>query len=165
MAEWHDATEEYLEAILEIEEEGVVPIRARLVERLGLSAPAVSEIFKELNRIRSAALTEQELALAKDAEIRSVPSNFETANNATNHYAIAYAYGFGLDYYSKLPARLAAITSASALAAARKHVLVDGMRVIAVGDRAKIEPKLRELNLGPIEHRDTDGNLIPEGKK
>ena len=48
MAEWHDATEEYLEAILEIEEEGVVPIRARLVERLGLSAPAVSETVNRL---------------------------------------------------------------------------------------------------------------------
>jgi DtxR family Mn-dependent transcriptional regulator len=39
----HDATEEYLENILELEEEGVLPMRARLVERLGLSAPAVSE--------------------------------------------------------------------------------------------------------------------------
>ena len=35
MAEMHDATEEYLETILELEEEGMVPIRARLVERLG----------------------------------------------------------------------------------------------------------------------------------
>jgi DtxR family Mn-dependent transcriptional regulator len=43
VAEMHDATEEYLETILEIEEEGVIPIRARLVERLGLSAAAVSE--------------------------------------------------------------------------------------------------------------------------
>jgi DtxR family transcriptional regulator, Mn-dependent transcriptional regulator len=43
MAEMHDATEEYLETILEIEEEGVTPIRARIVERLGLSAAAVSE--------------------------------------------------------------------------------------------------------------------------
>jgi DtxR family transcriptional regulator, Mn-dependent transcriptional regulator len=48
LAEWHDATEEYLEAILEIEEEGIVPIRARLVERLGLSAPAVSETVNRL---------------------------------------------------------------------------------------------------------------------
>ena len=48
MAEWHDATEEYLEAILEIEEEGVTPIRARLVERLKLSAPAVSETVNRL---------------------------------------------------------------------------------------------------------------------
>jgi hypothetical protein len=44
-------------------------------------------------------------------------------------------------------------------------VLVDGMRVIAVGDRAKIEPKLRALQLGTIEHRDTNGNLIAEEKK
>jgi DtxR family Mn-dependent transcriptional regulator len=48
VAEWHDTTEEYLEAILEIEEEGIVPIRARLVERLGLSAPAVSETVNRL---------------------------------------------------------------------------------------------------------------------
>jgi DtxR family Mn-dependent transcriptional regulator len=48
VAEWHDTTEEYLEAILEIEEEGTIPIRARLVERLGLSAPAVSETVGRL---------------------------------------------------------------------------------------------------------------------
>jgi DtxR family Mn-dependent transcriptional regulator len=48
MAEMHDATEEYLETILEIEEEGVTPIRARLVERLGFSAAAVSE---QVNRL------------------------------------------------------------------------------------------------------------------
>ena len=44
----HDATEAYLETILEIEEEGVTPIRARIVERLGLSAAAVSE---QVNRL------------------------------------------------------------------------------------------------------------------
>jgi DtxR family Mn-dependent transcriptional regulator len=48
MAELHDATEEYLETILEIEEEGIRPIRARLVERLGVSAPAVSETVNRL---------------------------------------------------------------------------------------------------------------------
>ena len=44
----HDTTEEYLETILSIEEEGVVPMRARLVERLGLSAAAVSETVGRL---------------------------------------------------------------------------------------------------------------------
>lgn len=43
MAELHDPTEQYLENILELEEEGITPLRARLVERLDLSAPAVSE--------------------------------------------------------------------------------------------------------------------------
>jgi DtxR family Mn-dependent transcriptional regulator len=42
--------EQYLETILELEESGIVPMRARLVERLGISAPAVSETVKRLER-------------------------------------------------------------------------------------------------------------------
>jgi DtxR family Mn-dependent transcriptional regulator len=49
VAELHDTTEEYLETILAIEEEGVPPLRARLVERLGLSAAAVSETVSRLS--------------------------------------------------------------------------------------------------------------------
>jgi len=51
----HDATEEYLETILEIEEEGITPIRARIVERLGFSAAAVSE---QVNRLVDQGYTE-----------------------------------------------------------------------------------------------------------
>jgi DtxR family Mn-dependent transcriptional regulator len=72
VAEWHDTTEEYLEAILEIEEEGITPIRARLVERLGLSAPAVSETvnrlvdhgYAELMDDRSLRLTDEGRSIA-----------------------------------------------------------------------------------------------------
>ena len=72
MAEMHDATEEYLEAILEIEEEGTVPMRARLVERLGPSAAAVSEQvgrlvdhgYTELLADRSLRLTDKGRTLA-----------------------------------------------------------------------------------------------------
>lgn len=48
MAEWHDTTEEYLEAIFSLEEEGIRPMRARIVEILGLSAAAVSETVARL---------------------------------------------------------------------------------------------------------------------
>ena len=57
MAELHDTTEEYLESILAIEEEGVVPIRARLVERLGLSAAAVSETVGRLSDTATSSCT------------------------------------------------------------------------------------------------------------
>src|SRR3954447_26048509 len=46
----HPAVEQYLETILELEESGVVPMRARLVDRLGVSAPAVSETVRRLER-------------------------------------------------------------------------------------------------------------------
>jgi hypothetical protein len=34
--------------------------------------------------------------------------------------------------------------------------------VIAVGDRAKIEPELRKLNLGPVEIRTPDGKVAAQ---
>ena len=46
----HPAVDQYLETILELEELGITPMRARLVERLGVSAPAVSETVKRLER-------------------------------------------------------------------------------------------------------------------
>ena len=46
----HPAVEEYLETIYELAESGIPPMRARLVERLGVSAPAVSETVRRLER-------------------------------------------------------------------------------------------------------------------
>ena len=45
---FHPPVEEYLEAIYELEEEGVPVIRARLAERLGHAAPTVTENVKRL---------------------------------------------------------------------------------------------------------------------
>ena len=72
MADHHDTTEEYLENILEIEEEGTRVMRARLVERLGFSAAAVSETcgrladqgFVELADDRTLSLTAKGRELA-----------------------------------------------------------------------------------------------------
>ena len=50
MAGHHPPVEEYLELVLELEESGIPPMRARLVERLGVSAPAVSETVGRLER-------------------------------------------------------------------------------------------------------------------
>lgn len=50
MADYHPAVEEYLETILELEESGVPAMRARLVDRLGVSAPAVSQTVGRLER-------------------------------------------------------------------------------------------------------------------
>jgi len=46
----HPPLEEYLEAIHELEEEGSQVIQARLVERLGHSAPTVSEMVRRLRQ-------------------------------------------------------------------------------------------------------------------
>lgn len=45
-----DTPQMYLRTILELEEEGVVPIRARIAERLGQSGPTVSQTAARMER-------------------------------------------------------------------------------------------------------------------
>ena len=77
-------------------------------------APAVTEIFKEVRRMRETPLTPEELALAKDSLVRSLPAQFETSSSVTASTANIYIYDLGLDYYTKLPARLSAVTADAA---------------------------------------------------
>ncbi len=50
MSELIDTTEMYLRTIYELEEEGVVPLRARIAERLGQSGPTVSQTVARMER-------------------------------------------------------------------------------------------------------------------
>jgi DtxR family Mn-dependent transcriptional regulator len=71
-AEYHPPVEEYLETMLGLAEEGVPVIQARIAERLGRSAPSVSEMLDRLiddgyvtREGRRLSLTESGRALAE----------------------------------------------------------------------------------------------------
>jgi zinc protease len=69
---------------------------------------------------------------------------------------------FGLDdrYYDRYAARIRGVTAAQVVDAARR--LIEPGRVIwvVVGDRAKVEAGLRELDLGPVTVVDPDGKPV-----
>lgn len=50
MSDLIDTTEMYLRTIFELEEEGIVPLRARIAERLGHSGPTVSQTVARMER-------------------------------------------------------------------------------------------------------------------
>ncbi|CAN5870509.1 metal-dependent transcriptional regulator [soil metagenome] len=50
MTDLIDTTEMYLKSIFELEEDGVVPMRARIAERLGHSGPTVSQTVARMER-------------------------------------------------------------------------------------------------------------------
>ena len=63
---FHPPLEEYLEAIHELDEEGSTPIiQARLAERVGHSAPAVSEMVGRLKRDGYVTVTSRAVALTE----------------------------------------------------------------------------------------------------
>ena len=50
VADLIDTTEMYLKTILELEEDGVTPLRACIVDRLGHSGPTVSQTVARMER-------------------------------------------------------------------------------------------------------------------
>jgi len=60
---YHPPLEEYLEAIHELEEEGTTVIQARLAERVGHSAPSVSEMVRRLRSEGYVAVNGRQLGL------------------------------------------------------------------------------------------------------
>jgi len=70
--------------------------------------------------------------------------------------ASLWIYGLPSDYYETLPARIEAVTSEQAAKAAADHIHPEQMLTVVVGDKAKIESGMKELNLGPIEEWTSD---------
>jgi zinc protease len=128
--------------------------------RTNVTGPAVAEIIKELSRMQSTPISQAELDLGRDALVRSLPGAFETTQSTVGTISGTYVYDLGLDYYTKYPAQIGAVTIASVQDVAKRYLTPGRFVVIAAGDRAKIEPQLKKLNLGPVEIRDADGNPI-----
>jgi zinc protease len=136
------------------------PFYVRSGVRTDVTAPAVTEILKEINRMRETPMTPEELAMSKDSIVRSLPSSFQTGEDVTAGVVAIYVYDLGLDYFSKYPARVSAVTAEQARAIAARYLAPDKLVVIAVGDRAKIADPLRALKLGGMEVRNVDGQVM-----
>jgi len=126
-----------------------------------VTAPAVSEIFGEIKRMREGILTFEELAKAKDSIARSLPSLFETTPESASSIGQLFVHGLSPDYYQRLPGEIQRVSVAGVEHIAWKHMRPEEMVIAAVGDRARIEPELGKLDLGPIEIRDAAGNSLP----
>jgi zinc protease len=129
--------------------------------RTNVTAPAVKEVFGEIERMRSTRMTDEELKIAKDSFARSLAGLFETTGRTVGTISDLFVYDLPTDFYSTLPARIDAVTAADVQRVAEKYLKPDATVVVAVGDRSKIEPELQKLNLGPVEDRDLDGKPVP----
>jgi zinc protease len=128
--------------------------------RTDVTAPATTEIFNELRKMRETQMTAEEMKLSKDSITRSMPGRFERGTDAAGTFAELFVYDLPLDYFSKLPELVDAVTAEQAQGAAQKYIHPESIVVLAVGDRAKIENDMKKLNLGKMEIRDTDGNIV-----
>ena len=136
------------------------PFLAYSAVRTDVTAPATTEIFNELRRMRDTQMNADEMKLSKDSITRSMPGRFERGSEAAGTFAELFTYDLPLDYFSKLPEAVDAVSSVEAQAMAQKYIHPDKIVVLAVGDKAKIEDEMKKLNLGKMEIRDAEGKLV-----
>lgn len=130
--------------------------------RTDATAPAVHEVFNELERIRATTPTPDELKLAKGAFAQSLAGLFESSTMTAFTVGELFTYDFPLDYYEKLPAKIEVVSADDVQRVATKYIHPETSVVVGAGDRAKIEDGLRKLTIGPVEVRDYEGRPVKE---
>jgi zinc protease len=122
---------------------------------------SLAELSKELRGIlKDRPITPAEVSRAQAALTLTLPGSWETM--AALAGAIEDIVTFGLDdrYYDTFADKVRAQTISTLTRAAAEVVRPDQLVWVVVGDRAKIEPGIRELNLGEIRLIDTDGKPV-----
>ena len=105
-------------------------------------------------------ITAEEFQNAKNNTVLGLPGQWETMGTVLGSLEEIVQYGLPDDYYQKYPGLVQKLTMADLGKAAAKTIHPQSLIWIIVGDRAKIEPKIRELGFSRISVIDADGNIV-----
>ena len=124
--------------------ESMAELKRELTEFLGENPPAADELERV---IASSTL--------------SLPGRWETASAVLGDIAEIVTYDLPDDYWDSYADRVRSLSVEQVAKAAEAVVKPDRLLWVVVGDREKIEPRIRELGIGEITLLDADGNDIP----
>jgi zinc protease len=117
---------------------------------------SIVELLKEVRDIGTTRpLTQQEIEDSKNNITKRYPQNFQTLSAIASQLSNIYLYNLPDDEWSRYLTKIAAVTPDSAVNAAKAHIKPDGILIVVVGDRKKIEPAIKELNLGEVQVLDS----------
>ncbi len=103
---------------------------------------AISGVLAELNGIRSAPVTDQELADAKAYLIGSFPLRLDTTGKLAEVVSLVEFYNLGPDYFTNYPRWIDQVTKEDVLRVAKQYLQPDRYALVVVGKLA--EAKLKQ---------------------
>ncbi len=139
-------------------ERGQFSIRGSV--RTDVTGPALTDMWTEIAGMRAKPMGAAELGRVRNAQLLSLPGLFDTNVAVVAGYAGNWAAGRPLSAITDLPKQYGAVTSASALKAAKEHLDPAQLIVVAVGDKAKVQPQLEAIGR-KVEVRDLEGKPLP----
>lgn len=119
--------------------------------RTDVTAPGVGEFFVELDQLKSAPPSDEELERARSGIIRSLPGQFETTSAMASAASSLFVYELPLDYYDTLADQYEGVPKEAILAAGNAYLTPNEMQILLVGDADKIVEPIKLLRLGEVE--------------
>ena len=126
--------------------------------RSEVTDPALTDLIDEIRQMRDTPIVDKELADMKRAIVAGFARTLENPEVLLNNYIDSYQYKLPADYWDTYPARIEAITVDDVQRVAKKYWTPARLQIVAVGDRAKVEPALKKL--GNVTVYDADGKVI-----
>jgi zinc protease len=122
---------------------------------------SLAELVAEYNGIVGPKpITAAELKDEQASATLDLPGSFETVQQLSGAYGQILQYRLPPDYYNTFTAKALAVTPADANQIAQKYILPNHLVWVVVGDMSKVEPGIRELNIGEVHKIDADGNPV-----
>ncbi|HUU05255.1 MAG TPA: pitrilysin family protein, partial [Patescibacteria group bacterium] len=121
----------------------------------------IEEIRKELEGILGKKpITADEFGNAKKTQTLQLPGFWETMAAVQRSLTEMVRFGLSDDYYKLYPQRVRQLEIEDLNRAARIAIHPESVQWIVVGDRAAIEPKIRELGIAELFVIDSDGKPV-----
>jgi predicted Zn-dependent peptidase len=115
------------------------------------TAAALRESISEIRAIRGERpVTREELELGRASLTRGYPRSFETADQIARAAAQLSLYDLPDDYFTQFVPKVLALTEDDVTAIAAKYIDPARLLSVVVGDREKVLPSLRGLDLGDV---------------
>ena len=115
-----------------------------------VTAPALHEIFLEIDRIRADVVSEEELLLARDYLERVFPIRYETTAAIASALATLVTYDLPADYFESYRENVRSVSADAILQAARSHLHPDELQTVVVGDARVIRASVADLSIGDV---------------
>ena len=133
--------------------------RASAGVRADSTAASITEFVKEISGFHKDGITEEELAFTKSAIGQRDARAYETPSQKLGFLSRMMTYKLDPSFVDKQANILQAMTKADIDALARKHLKMDEMVMVVVGDKAKHLDEIKALGY-PVVELDPDGNPL-----
>ncbi len=140
---------------------GQRPFYAQTPVQTDKTKESMIEIKKEFSEIVSnRPPTNNEIELTKKNQTLKLSGQWETMSAISGSLSNIVRYDLPENYYETYAENIMALTDDGVANAARTLIHPDRLVWVIVGDRAKIENSIKELNYGSVYHIDADGNPV-----